>query len=74
MAKVTNRDILGNPLTFDQMLKRFKKAVEKDQIIQAVRDHEYFRSKAIKRRDKIKRHQRLLRKSMKKRFNKSYSK
>ena len=62
MAKVTNRDRYGNILTIDQMLKRFKKKVERDDIIRDYRKHEYFMSKSQKRAVKSARHQKLMEK------------
>jgi ribosomal protein S21 len=62
MAKILNKDKYGNTLTADQMIKRFKKQVEKDGILQDVRKHEYFVPKSIKRAEKRARHQRMLRK------------
>ena len=66
MAKVKNTDRYGNIIDIDQMLKRFKKEVERDGIIQDVRKHEYFLSKSLKRKEKSKNHQRLMTKLNKK--------
>lgn len=66
MAKVKNTDRYGNIIEIDQMLKRFKKEVERDGIIQDVRKHEYFLSKSLKRKEKSKNHQRLMSKLNKK--------
>lgn len=62
MAKVTNKDRYGNTLTVDQMLKRFKKQVDKDEIMLELRRREYFVPKGVKRRIKSERHQKLMRK------------
>lgn len=62
MAKVTNKDRYGNTLTVDQMLKRFKKQVEKDEILVELRRREYFVPKSTKRKLKSERHQKLMRK------------
>ena len=66
MAKVKNTDRYGNIIDIDQMLKRFKKQVERDGIIQDVRKHDYFLSKSLKRKEKSKNHQRLMTKLNKK--------
>lgn len=65
MAKVLNKDRYGNPLTADQMIKRFKKQVEKEGIIQDLRKHEFFVPNSIKKAQKRARHQRLLKKAEK---------
>ena len=67
MAKVTNKDRYGNTLTVDQMLKRFKKQVEKEEIMIELRRRECFVPKSLQRRIKSERHQRLMRKLEKKR-------
>lgn len=67
MAKVMNKDRYGNTLTVDQMLKRFKKQVEKEEIMIELRRREYFVPKSTQRRIKSERHQRLMRKLEKKR-------
>ena len=62
MAKVTNKDKYGNEMSLDQMLRKFKQQVAKDGTLEDLRKHEYFRSKATKRKEKMLRHQRLLKK------------
>ena len=62
MAKVTNKDRYGHTLTVDQMLKRFKKQVERDEIIREYRKHEFFVPKSQKRAIKSARHQKLMKK------------
>lgn len=62
MAKVLNKDRYGNILTSDQMIRRFKKQVEKDGILQDLRKHECFVPKSVKRAQKRARHERLMRK------------
>lgn len=66
MAKVTNKDRYGNTLTVDQMLKRFKKQVEKEDIMIELRRRECFVPKSVQRRLKSERHQRLMRRLEKK--------
>ena len=62
MAKVLNKDRFGNPLTIDQMIKRFKKQVEKEGILQDLKKYECFVPKSIKKAQKRARHERLMRK------------
>lgn len=66
MVKVKNKDRFGNTLDVDQMLKRFKRQVDKEGIMQEVRKHEFFLPKALKRKVKSEKHQRLMRKLNKK--------
>ena len=53
-------------LDIDQMLKRFKREVDKDGIMEEVRKHEFFLPKSLKRKAKSEKHQRLMRKLNKK--------
>lgn len=71
MAKVINKDKYGNTLTVDQMLKKFKKQVEKEELMLELRRREAFVPKSLKRKIKSERHQKLMRKYQKK-LNKSY--
>ena len=66
MAKVKNKDRFGNTLDVDQMLKRFRREVDKDGIMEEVRKREFFLPKALKRKVKSEKHQRLMRKLNKK--------
>ena len=66
MAKVKNNDRFGNTMDIDQMLKRFKREVERDGIMEEVRKREFFLPKSIKRKVKSETHQRLMRKLNKK--------
>jgi len=66
MAKITNKDSLGNPIEFERMIRRFKKLVIKEGILEEVKKHQYFISKSQARRRKSEKHQRLLRKLLKK--------
>ena len=66
MAKVKNKDRFGNTLEIDQMLKRFRRKVGKEGIMEEVRKHEFFLPKALKRKAKSEKHQRLMRKLNKK--------
>lgn len=66
MAKVTNKDRYGNTLTIEQMIKRFKKQVERDEIMLELRKREAFVPKTLKRKIKSERHQKLLRRLEKK--------
>ena len=62
MAKVKNKDRFGNTLEIDQMLKRFRREVGKEGIMEEVRKREFFLPKSLKRKAKSERHQRLMRK------------
>lgn len=62
VPKITNRDRFGNFLDVNQMLKRFKRSVAKEQIMDEVRKHEYFLPRSIKRKLKSEKHERLMRK------------
>ena len=66
MAKVKNKDRFGNTMDIDQMLKRFKREVDRDGIMEEVRKREFFLPKSIKRKVKSEAHQRLMRKLNKK--------
>jgi ribosomal protein S21 len=66
MAKVTNKDRYGNTLTLEQMLKRFQKKVEKEEIMLDLRRKECFVPKGVKRKLKSERHRKLMRKLEKK--------
>ena len=66
-CKITNVDRFGNPLTADQMIKRFVKAVEKEGILQEYKKHSVFVPKSVARREKSKKHQRMLKKLERKR-------
>lgn len=65
MAKVLNKDRYGNTLSVDQMIKRFKKQVEKEGILQDLKKYDHFVPKSLKRAQKRAKHQRLLRKMAK---------
>ena len=62
MAKVLNKDHYGNKLSLEQMLKRFKKQVEREEIMLELRRRECFVPKSVQRKIKSERHQRLMRK------------
>ena len=66
VAKVKNKDQFGNTLNIDQMLKRFRREVDRSGIMEEVRKREFFLPKALKRKIKSERHQRLMRKLDKK--------
>lgn len=66
MPKITNRDRFGNLIDVEQMLKRFKKEVIKEGILDDLKKHEYFVSKKLARKLKSEKNQRLLRKLSKK--------
>ena len=62
MATVRNVNKFGKPLTLDQMLRQFKKKVEKENIMQDLRKHTYYVSPSLKRKLKDKlAYQRLIR-------------
>lgn len=69
MAKVTNKDRYGNTLTLEQMLRRFQKKVEKEEIMLELRRRESFVPKSVKRKLKSERHRKLMRKLEKKSNN-----
>lgn len=73
MAKVTNKDRFGNTLDVDQMLKRFRRQVGKEGIMEEVRKREFFLPKGLKRKAKSEKHQRLMRK-LNKKLNKKFKK
>ena len=68
MAKVRNTDRFGNTLDIDQMLKRFKREVDRDGIMEEVRKREFFLPKSVKRKMKTEAHQRLMRKLSRKEY------
>ena len=67
MANVANakvvrfKDANGEWESADNLLRRFKKAVLKADILKNVRKHEYFISKPIRRKLKSEEHQKMLR-------------
>lgn len=65
MAKVMNKDRYGNSLSLDQMLRKFKKQIEKDDLMVELRRREFFIPKSEARRLKSERHQRIMRKYQK---------
>ena len=62
MALVRNKDKNGEIASVEQMLKKFKKQVEREGIMQDLKKHEFFVPKSIKRAEKRARHQKMLRK------------
>lgn len=62
VAKVTNKDRYGNILDIDQMLKKLKREVDRDGILDSVKKHEYFVPKSVARKLKSQEHRRLMRK------------
>lgn len=65
MAKVTNKDRYGNTLSLDQMVRKFKKLIEKEDLMVELRRREAFIPKSEARRRKSERHQRMIRKYQK---------
>ena len=67
MANVANakvvrfKDANGEWESADSLLRRFKKAVLKADVIKNVRKHEYFISKPMRRKLKSEEHQKMLR-------------
>lgn len=59
MAKVTNKDVNGNPIDLDTMLKKFKRQVENEDIIYECKRREFFMNKKLKLKTKRERLQRL---------------
>lgn len=62
MALVRNKDKNGEIASVEQMLKKFKKQVEREGIMQDLKKHEFFVPKSIKKAEKRARHQKMLRK------------
>jgi ribosomal protein S21 len=58
---VRRKEANGELESADSLIRRFKKAVQKADIMKEVRKREYFMSKAVKRRIKSEEHQKLLR-------------
>ena len=56
MAKVVQHvdEMTGEKESVDSMIRRFKKLVIKDNLMDDVRKHEYYKSKSQKRREKRK--------------------
>lgn len=71
MPKITNKDRFGNVVDLEQMLKRFKKELAKEGVLDEVRKREYFIPKSMMRQLKSEKHQRLMRKLNKKSRNQS---
>lgn len=55
MAIVYNKDSHGNTVPLEEMLRRFKRKVQADGIMDDLKKREFFVSKSVKRREKIKR-------------------
>ncbi len=68
MARVVStRDIeTGEPESIENLLKRFKKQVVKDEILLECKKRQYFRSKAVKRQEKSEAAQKRLKSKKKK--------
>lgn len=60
------KDANGEWESTDSLLRRFKKAVLKSDLLKEVRKREFFVSKSVKRRLKSEEHQKLLRRKQKK--------
>ncbi len=58
---VRRKEANGELESADSLIRRFKKAVQKADVMKEVRKREYFMSKAVKRRIKSEEHQKLLR-------------
>ena len=55
MAIVYNKDSHGNTVALEEMLRRCKRKVQADGIMDDLKKREFFVSKSVKRREKIKR-------------------
>jgi len=66
VPKITNRDRFGNLIDVEQMLRRFKKEVISEGILDDLKKHEYFVPKRLAKKLKSEKNQRLLRKINKK--------
>jgi small subunit ribosomal protein S21 len=62
VPRITNRDRFGNLIDPEQMLKKFKREVAKEGILDEVKKREYFLPKRLARKLKSEKHQRLMRK------------
>lgn len=71
MPKITNKDRFGNTVDLERMLKRFKKELAKEGVLDEVRKRKYFIPKSMMRQLKSEKHQRLMRKLNKKSRNQS---
>ena len=54
MAKVTNVNRFGKEMTIEQMLRAFKKKVDKEDILRDMRKHDYYVSPSVKKKLKSK--------------------
>ena len=54
MAKVTNVNRFGKEMTVEQMLRAFKKKLDKEDTLRDIRKHEYYVSPSMKRKLKSK--------------------
>lgn len=70
MAYVTNKDRFGNPIDFNEMLKKFKRQVTREGILQELRLRQYYVPKSLARKEKSKRHQLLVQRYKKNRNKK----
>lgn len=57
---VARKDADGKLESADVLIRRFKKAVQKDDILKEVRKHEFFVKKSLKRKLKSEEHQKLM--------------
>lgn len=58
---VARKDVDGKPESSDALIRRFKKAVQKADILKEVRKREFFIKKSLKRKLKSEEHQKLMR-------------
>ena len=58
---VARKDADGKLESADVLIRRFKKAVQKDDILKEVRKHDFFIKKSLKRKLKSEEHQKLMR-------------
>lgn len=49
---VYNKDKAGNQLTIEQMIRKFKKELEKEGKFESLKRYEYFESKSVRKRRK----------------------
>lgn len=63
---VTNKDKYGHTLDLNQMIRLWKKGLEKDDLIYELKKREYFLNASAKARLKREHHERMMRKNKRK--------
>lgn len=60
MASVSNKDTNGKELSVEEMIRKFKKKVQNQGIIEDYRKYDYYIPKSTKRRLKSEKHRKLM--------------